>query len=102
MLIFALFSCNTIQSNKSSNDNLEDSLNLVRYADNLDIYRYKSGYKLIINTNSDVKTFYLFNDTVNIPDDIVNEEIIIDELDFKDGLIVIQKGKKVFLKVVFE
>lgn len=97
MLIFALFSCNTIQSNKSSNDNLEDSLNLVRYADNLDIYKYQSGYKLIINTNSDSKTFYLFNDTVKVPDDIIDEEII--RIPIKSSVAFSSTQWSVFLKL---
>lgn len=97
MFIFALFSCNTTPSNKSSNDCPEDSINLVKYADNLDIYRYKSGYKLIINTNSDSKTFYLFNDTVKVPDDIIDEEII--RIPIKSSVAFSSTQWSVFLKL---
>ena len=97
MFIFALFSCNTTPSNKSSNDCPEDSINLVKYADNLDIYKYQSGYKLIINTNSDSKTFYLFNDTVKVPDDIIDEEII--RIPIKSSVAFSSTQWSVFLKL---
>ena len=77
-IIYFFISCDT--STKASDNDIEEdsSLNLVRYAENFEIYPYKSGYKLIIKNLSkrNDTEFYLFNDSVKIPSDL-NDKIII-------------------------
>lgn len=77
-IIYFFISCDT--STKASDNDIEEnsSLNLVRYAENFEIYPYKSGYKLIIKNLSkrNDTEFYLFNDSIKIPSDL-NDKIII-------------------------
>lgn len=77
-IIYFFISCDT--STKASDSDIEEnsSLNLVRYAENFEIYPYKSGYKLIIkNLSKHYDTeFYVFNDSIKIPSDL-NDKIII-------------------------
>ena len=77
-IIYFFISCDT--STKASDNDIEEdsSLNLVRYAENFEIYPYKSGYKLIIKNLSkrNDTEFYVFNDSIKIPSDL-NDKIII-------------------------
>lgn len=77
-IIYFFISCDT--STKAYDNDIEEnsSLNLVRYAENFEIYPYKSGYKLIIKNLSkhNDTEFYLFNDSIKIPSDL-NDKIII-------------------------
>lgn len=77
-IIYFFISCDT--STKAYDNDVEEnsSLNLVRYAENFEIYPYKSGYKLIIKNLSkrNDTEFYLFNDSIKIPSDL-NDKIII-------------------------
>lgn len=73
-IIFALTSCNNISNNITSDDS--DNLNLIEYAKNFKIYNYKSGYKIIVNNSSKEKVFYLFNDSISVPDELKNEVVI--------------------------
>ena len=77
-IIYFFISCDT--STKAYDNDIEEnsSLNLVRYAENFEIYPYKSGYKLIIKNLSkrNDTEFYVFNDSIKIPSDL-NDKIII-------------------------
>ena len=73
-IIFTLTSCNNISDNITSDDS--DNLNLIEYAKNFKIYNYKSGYKIIINNSSKEKVFYLFNDSISVPEELKKEVII--------------------------
>lgn len=77
-IIYFFISCDT--STKAYDNDIEEnsSLNLVCYAENFEIYPYKSGYKLIIKNLSkrNDTEFYLFNDSIKIPSDL-NDKIII-------------------------
>lgn len=72
------FSCNNVSNIKTSDNDVNDSLNLVKYAENFKIYPYHSGYKIVINDLNPSKEniFYVFNKEVKIPEEIVNEQII--------------------------
>ena len=73
-IIFALTSCNNTSNNITSDDS--DNLNLIEYANNFKIYNYKSGHKIIIDNSSKEKVFYLFNDSISVPDELKNEVVI--------------------------
>lgn len=77
-IICILSSCDDVAKNNISEDERNDSLNLVRYAENLDIYPYESGYKLIIRniSSSQESVFYIFNDSVKVDAEINNKQII--------------------------
>ena len=77
-IIYIFFSCNNVSNKKTSEDNVNDSLNLVRFAENFKIYPYHSGYKLVINDLNPSKEniFYVFNKEAKIPEEIANEQII--------------------------
>ena len=70
-------SCNVASKSKSDIANNNDTLNLVSYAQNFKIYSIESGFRLIIKDGFSVdKEFYIFNDTVAIPDDFSDKQII--------------------------
>lgn len=72
-----LSSCSDINNNNVNYDNTNDSLNLVHYARNFKIYPYDSGYKLVITNNfSSSKEFFLFNDSVEIPEELTEKQVI--------------------------
>ena len=70
-------SCDIAPESKKTEDNTNDTLNLISYAQNFKIYPVNSGYKLVIkdgiNSNDE---YYIFNDTVTIPDEFVDKQII--------------------------
>ncbi len=75
--IYILVSCNNIHKTSSNDEKINDTLNIVKYAQNFKVYPLGSGHKLVINNNSlENNEFYLFNDTINIPEDISNKQII--------------------------
>lgn len=81
ILLFSVcifFSCNNASNKKTSDNEVNDSLNIVRYAEKFKIYPYFSGYKLVIDDLNPSKTnvFYIFNKEEIIPEEIVNEQII--------------------------
>lgn len=81
ILLFSVcifFSCNNASNKKTSDNEVNDSLNIVRYAEKFKIYPYFSGYKLVIDDLNPSKTnvFYIFNKEEKIPEEIVNEQII--------------------------
>lgn len=76
-IAYMISSCNVISKDKSNDANINDTLNLVTYAQNFKIYSIKSGFQLIIKDGfgSD-KEYYIFNDTVAIPDEFSDKQII--------------------------
>ena len=76
-IVYMISSCNVISKDKSNDANINDTLNLVTYAQNFKIYSIKSGFQLIIKDGfgSD-KEYYIFNDTVAIPDEFSDKQII--------------------------
>lgn len=69
-------SCNTVSKETKLDEKTNDTLNIVSYAENFKIYPIESGYKLIIKDLSSENEFYLFNDTVTIPNDLTDKTII--------------------------
>lgn len=76
-IVYMMSSCNLASKSKSDIANINDTLNLVSYAQNFKIYSIESGFRLIIKDGfgSD-KEFYIFNDTVAIPDEFSDKQII--------------------------
>ena len=76
-IVYMMSSCNLASKSKSDIANINDTLNLVSYAQNFKIYSIESGFILIIKDGfgSD-KEFYIFNDTVAIPDEFSDKQII--------------------------
>ena len=76
-IIYITTSCNDDLKNKSRGEYTNDTLNLVTYAQNFKIYPVESGYRLlIIDGFKDNNEFYIFNDTVVIPEDFADKQII--------------------------
>ena len=69
-------SCDTGSKETKLDDKMNDTLNIVSYAENFKIYPIESGYKLVIKDLSSENEFYLFNDTVSIPNDLTDKTII--------------------------
>ena len=69
-------SCDTVSKETKLDDKMNDTLNIVSYAENFKIYPIESGYKLVIKDLSSENEFYLFNDTVSIPNDLTDKTII--------------------------
>ena len=76
-IVYTMSSCNLASKSKSDIANINDTLNLVSYAQNFKIYSIESGFRLIIKDGfgSD-KEFYIFNDTIAIPDEFSDKQII--------------------------
>lgn len=77
LIIYTLQSCDSA-SNKGVHTNTpEDSHNLVQYADNFKIYKYRSGYKLEIKDNSsNFNEYYIFADSIDIPEEVKTKTTI--------------------------
>lgn len=77
-IIYIFISCNNVSNKRTGESDVNDSANLVRYAENFKIYPCHSGYKLVINDLNPSKTnvFYVFNKEDKIPEEIVDEQII--------------------------
>ena len=71
-----LFSCTDNQKANVSTEKNNDTLNLVRYAENFKIYPYEYGYKLVINNSSETSDYYLFNDSLAIPEELKDKQLI--------------------------
>ena len=69
-------SCNTVSKETKLDEKMNDTLNIVSYAENFKIYKIESGYKLVIKDLTSENEFYLFNDTVSIPNDLTSKTII--------------------------
>ncbi|MBR4157225.1 MAG: ABC transporter substrate-binding protein [Bacteroidales bacterium] len=76
-VVYMMSSCNVASKGKSYSNDVNDTLNLVTYAKNFKIHLIERGYKLTIKDGfgSD-KEYYLFNDTVTVPDEFLDEQII--------------------------
>ncbi|MBR0324125.1 MAG: ABC transporter substrate-binding protein [Bacteroidales bacterium] len=75
-IIYIMSSCDTGSKETKLDDKMNDTLNIVSYAENFKIYPIESGYKLVIKDLSSENEFYLFNDTVSIPNDLTDKTII--------------------------
>lgn len=75
-IIYIMSSCNTVSKETKLDEKTNDTLNIVSYAENFKIYPIESGYKLVIKDLSLENEFYLFNDTVTIPNDLTSKTII--------------------------
>ena len=75
-IIYIMSSCDTISKETKSDEKMNDTLNIVSYATNFKIYPIESGYKLVIKDLTSENEFYLFNDTVSIPNDLTDKTII--------------------------
>ena len=75
-MIYIMSSCNTVSKETKLDDKMNDTLNIVSYAENFKIYPIESGYKLVIKDLSSENEFYLFNDTVSIPNYLTDKTII--------------------------
>ncbi|MBO5956083.1 MAG: ABC transporter substrate-binding protein [Bacteroidales bacterium] len=75
-IIYIMSSCDTVSKETKSNEKINDTLNIVSYAENFKIYPIESGYKLVIKDLTSEDEFYLFNDTVSIPNDLTDKTII--------------------------
>ena len=76
-IVYMMSSCNVASKGKSDNHDINDTLNLVTYAKNFKILPIERGYRLTIKDGfgSD-KEYYLFNDTVSIPNQFTDKQII--------------------------
>jgi iron complex transport system substrate-binding protein len=75
-MIYIMSSCDTVSKETKSDDKMNDTLNIVSYAENFKIYLIESGYKLVIKDLTSENEFYLFNDTVSIPNYLTDKTII--------------------------
>lgn len=75
-IIYIMSSCNTVSKETKLDEKTNDTLNIVSYAENFKIYPIESGYKLVIKDLTSENEFYLFNDTVTIPNDLTSKTII--------------------------
>lgn len=75
-IIYIMSSCNTVSKETKLDEKMNDTLNIVSYAENFKIYKIESGYKLVIKDLTSENEFYLFNDTVSIPNDLTSKTII--------------------------
>ncbi|MBR5604180.1 MAG: ABC transporter substrate-binding protein [Bacteroidales bacterium] len=76
-IVYMMSSCNVASKGKSDNHDINDTLNLVTYAKDFKIHPIERGYRLTIKDGfgSD-KEYYLFNDTVSIPNQFTDKQII--------------------------
>ena len=76
-IVYMMSSCNVASKGKSDNHDINDTLNLVTYDKNFKIHPIERGYRLTIKDGfgSD-KEYYLFNDTVSIPNQFTDKQII--------------------------
>ena len=72
-----LISCNDVQKCNLNDEKINDTLNIVKYAQNFEIYPFESGYRLIINNNTlENNEYYIFSDTVDVPESVSNKQIV--------------------------
>ena len=76
-IIYMLISCNDVQKCNLNDEKINDTLNIVKYAQNFEIYPFESGYRLIINNNTlENNEYYIFSDTVDVPESLSNKQIV--------------------------
>ena len=75
--IIYMTSCGVSSEKQSRDEVVNDTLNLISNAQNFKIYPVESGYRLVIidgfNENDE---YYIFNDTVKIPNEYTDKQII--------------------------
>jgi hypothetical protein len=59
-IIYIISSCNTVSKETKLDEKMNDTLNIVSYAENFKIYPIESGFKLVIKDLSSENEFYLF------------------------------------------
>lgn len=76
-IVYMMSSCDVAPQHNNQCDNATDTLNIVSYAQNFKIHPIESGYKLTIKDGfgSD-KEFFIFHDTVKIPDKFADKQIV--------------------------
>lgn len=77
-IIYIFLSCDNATDKNAQSKNQDETSNLVHYAENFKIRPYEEGYKLEIKNknSSNFDEFYIFNDSLDIPDEIKNQTII--------------------------
>ena len=77
-IIYIFHSCNNATDKNVQNSKKDETSNLVHYAENFKIHPYENGYKLEIKSksSSNFDEFYIFNDSLDIPEKIKNQDII--------------------------
>ncbi len=77
-IIYIFISCDYATDKNAQSKNQDETSNLVHYAENFKISPYKDGYKLEIKNknSSNFDEFYIFNDSLDIPEEIKNQTII--------------------------
>lgn len=69
-------SCDVSSKGENTGENINDTLNIVSFAQNFKIYPLETGYRLVITYSSTESEYYLFNDTATIPGHLANKTII--------------------------
>lgn len=77
-IIYIFISCDYATDKNALTKKQDETSNLVHYAENFKISPYKDGYKLEIRNknSSNFDDFYIFNDSLDIPEEIKNQTII--------------------------
>lgn len=77
-IIYIFHSCDNAIDKNVQNSKKDETSNLIYHAKNFKIHPYKEGYKLEIKSNnsSNFYTFFIFNDSIDIPEEIKNQTII--------------------------
>lgn len=77
-IIYIFISCDYATDKNALTKKQDETSNLVHYAENFKISPYKDGYKLEIKNknSSNFDEFYIFNDSLDIPEEIKNQTII--------------------------
>lgn len=77
-IIYIFLSCDYATDKNALTKKQDETSNLVHYAENFKISPYKDGYKLEIRNknSSNFDDFYIFNDSLDIPEEIKNQTII--------------------------
>ena len=77
-IIYIFLSCDNATDKNAQSKNQDETSNLVHYAENFKIRPYEEGYKLEIKNknSSNFDDFYIFNDSLDIPEEIKNQTII--------------------------
>lgn len=76
-IAYMITSCNVANNTQNKDINTSDTTNIVSYAQNFKIHPIESGYKLIIDDGFNTsKEYYIFSDTVVIPNEFIDKQII--------------------------
>ena len=77
-IIYIFLSCDNATDKNAQSKNHDTASSRVHYAENFKIRPYEEGYKLEIKNknSSNFDEFYIFNDSLDIPEEIKNQTII--------------------------